>query len=152
VASHANIDTQALGMLIADLNRLIRREFDRRVRSLGLTRARWLFILHVNRRAGCTQSELAESMQVEKITVSRLAVRLGQAGWIRRVAHADDARAYRLYPAPKARRLYAELDRRAAALRGEYLRGIPAPRLRALSRDLTLIKTNLLHLDAPVSR
>ena len=94
--------SSGLGFLISDLNRLMRREFDRRVRSLHLTRAQWLFIVHLVRQPGCTQSDLAESMQVEKITVSRQAARLTRAGWIRRTAHASDARAYRLQPTPKA--------------------------------------------------
>jgi MarR family transcriptional regulator, transcriptional regulator for hemolysin len=140
--------TQGLGFLIADLNRLLRKEFDRRVRSLGLTRAQWLFIAHLGRRPGCTQSELAESMQLEKITVSRQAERLARAGWIRRVDDASDARAYRLHPTIKARRLYAELDRRAADLRSECLAGIPATRLPALFHDLSRIKTNLLQMDS----
>ncbi|MFI5337652.1 MAG: MarR family winged helix-turn-helix transcriptional regulator [Opitutales bacterium] len=142
--------TQGLGFLIADLNRLIRKEFDRRVRSLGMTRAQWLFILHLVRQPGCTQSELAESMQLEKITVSRQAVRLTRAGWIRRSDHAADGRAYRLYPTTKARRLYGQLDRRAAGLRNEFLVGIPPSRLPALLRDLSLMKNNLLRMDAAV--
>ena len=144
--------SSGLGFLISDLNRLMRREFDRRVRSLHLTRAQWLFIVHLVRQPGCTQSDLAESMQVEKITVSRQAARLTRAGWIRRTAHASDARAYRLQPTPKALRLYAELDRRAAHLRAEYLVGLPAERLPALLHDLSLIKTHLLHLDAAAKK
>jgi DNA-binding MarR family transcriptional regulator len=140
--------TQGLGFLIADLNRLLRKEFDRRVRPLGMTRAQWLFIIHLVRQPGCTQSELAERMQLEKITVSRQAVRLVRAGWIRRDEHVADARAYHLHPTPKARRLYAELDRRAAGLRAEFLVGIPAGRQSALLQDLSLIKNNLLLMEA----
>lgn len=140
--------SSGLGFLIADLNRLMRKEFDRRVRSLGLTRAQWLCIIHLVRQPGCTQSELAESMQIEKITVGRHAERLVGAGWIRRADNKDDARAYRLFPTAKARRLFAELDRRAAGLRSEYLAGIPAARLPGLLRDLSHIKANLLRMDA----
>jgi DNA-binding MarR family transcriptional regulator len=144
--------TQGLGFLIADLNRLLRKEFDRRVRSLGLTRAQWLFIVHLGRRPGCTQSELAESLQLEKITVSRQAARLARGGWIRRLDHKDDARAYHLHPTAKARRLYAELDRRAADLRADYLAGIPPARLPFLLHDLSRIKTNLLQMDAAAQK
>ena len=60
------IQTKGLGFLIADINRLMRKEFDRRVRTLGLTRAQWLFISYLVRQPGCTQSDLADAMQTQK--------------------------------------------------------------------------------------
>ncbi len=67
---------QRFGFLFADISRLVRKEFDRRVRDLGLTRAQWLFLYYLARQPDCTQSELAELLQVEKITISRQAGRL----------------------------------------------------------------------------
>lgn len=140
--------THGLGFLIADINRLMRTEFDRRVRVLNLTRAQWMFISYLVRQPGCTQSDLAEAMQVGKITVSRQAERLERRGWIRRSDHAQDARAYRLRPTTKALRLHAQLSALAAELRTDYLRGLPAPRIGALVDDLTRIKGNLLRMDS----
>jgi MarR family transcriptional regulator for hemolysin len=139
--------TKGLGFLMADLNRLMRKEFDRRVRPLGLTRSQWLFISYLVRQPGCTQSDLAEKMQMEKITVSRQAGRLLKGGWISRSDDARDARAYRLYPAAKARRMHGRLATHAAALRADFLRGLPPPRVTALIKDLSLIKDNLLRMD-----
>jgi DNA-binding MarR family transcriptional regulator len=144
--------SKGLGYLIADINRLMRKEFDRRVRALGLTRAQWLFITYLVRTPGCTQSDLAEAMQLEKITVSRQATRLLRGGWIRRRDHAEDARAYRLHPTPKAVRMQERLAVLAAALRTDYLRGLPAPRVTALVGDLALIKDNLLRMDHTAKR
>jgi DNA-binding MarR family transcriptional regulator len=144
--------TKGLGFLIADINRLMRKEFDRRVRALGLTRAQWLFISYLVRAPGCTQSELAEAMQQEKITVSRQAARLLRGGWIRRSDHAEDARAYRLHPTSKAVRMQEQMSLLAAALRTDYLRGLPAPRITALVGDLALIKDNLLRMDNAAKR
>ena len=139
---------RSLGFLLADISRLARKEFDRRVRDLGLTRAQWLFLYYLARRPGCTQSELAELLQMEKITVSRQADRLEKAGWIRRSDHAADGRAYHLELTSRAGRITVRLEERAARLRGDYLHGLPATRRSALLADLTLIKTNLLRLDA----
>jgi DNA-binding MarR family transcriptional regulator len=139
---------RTLGLLLSDISRLVRKVFDRRVRDLGLTRAQWLFLYHLARQPGCTQSELAELLQVEKITISRQAERLEKAGWIRRADHAADARAYHLELTPRAGRIIAQLDGRAERLRQEYLGGIPAARRAALMADLALIKANLLGLDA----
>jgi DNA-binding MarR family transcriptional regulator len=137
---------RSLGFLLADISRLARKEFDRRVRDLGLTRAQWLFLYYLARQPGCTQSDLAELLQMEKITVSRQAKRLEKAGWIRRGDHAADARAYHLELTPRAAGMIARLDDRAARLRSDYLQGIPAPRRADLLADLTLIKGNLLRL------
>jgi len=137
---------RSLGFLLADISRLARKEFDRRVRDLGLTRAQWLFLYYLARQPGCTQSDLAELLQMEKITVSRQAQRLEKAGWIRRGDHAVDARAYQLELTPRAAGMIARLDDRAARLRSDYLQGIPARRRAVLLADLTLIKDNLLRL------
>lgn len=149
-ALRATVET-SLGFLFADISRLARKEFDRRVRDIGLTRAQWLFLYYLARQPGSTQSDLAEFLQVEKITVSRQAGRLEKAGWIRRGDHARDARAYRLQLTPRASRVISRLDERAQRLRADYLQGIPVTRRSALVADLTLIKANLLRLD-PKSR
>lgn len=135
-----------LGFLLADVSRLARKEFDRRVRDLGLTRAQWLFLYYLSRQPGCTQTELAEQLQMEKITVSRQAGRLEKAGWIRRGDHAADARAYHLKLTPQAHRIITRLNDSADRLRNDYLDGIPLPRRTALLDDLTRIKANLVRL------
>ena len=147
-ARPGSITDRNLGFLLAEVNRLARREFDRRVRHLDLTRAQWLFLFHLGRRPGATQSELAELMQMERISVSRQADRLVKAGWIERRDHAADARAYHLRLTPRAKRIFAKLEGLAAGLRADYLRGLPPPRRTALLDDLSRIKTNLLRLQA----
>ena len=136
-----------LGFLLADINRLARREFDRRVRPLGLTRAQWLFLFHLGRQPGASQSELAEHLQMEKISVSRQADRLQRAGWIERRNDRADRRAYHLYLTPRASRIVEKLDDAADNLRTDYLRGVPLARRSALVADLGRIKANLLKLE-----
>ena len=145
-AHRPNVE-RSLGFLLADISRLARKEFDRRVRDLGLTRAQWLFLYYLSRQPGCTQSELAELLQMEKISVSRQAERLEKAGWIQRADHADDGRAYHLELTPRAERIIVRLDERADRLRDDYLQGISPTRRSSLLADLTLIKANLLRLD-----
>jgi DNA-binding MarR family transcriptional regulator len=141
-----------LGFLLADISRLARKEFDRRVRPLGLTRAQWLFLYHLGRRPGATQSDLAEQLQMEKITVSRQAGRLERAGWIRRRDHRKDKRAYHLHLTARAEGMVDRLDQLASRLRADYLRGLPPARRGALLDDLSLIKANLLELEHAASR
>ena len=136
------------GFIIGDISRLARKEFDRRVRALRLTRAQWLFLCHLARQPGCTQSELAESLQMQRITVSRQASRLEKAGWIERQNREHDARAYHLYLTPKAQRLALRLDGVAGKLREEYFSGLPSLRRNALISDLLQIKNNLLRMES----
>lgn len=138
----------SLGFILSDISRLTRQEFDRRVRNLGVTRAQWLVLLHLARRPGCTQSELADAMQMQKITVGRHAERLLRAGWIERRDRKEDARAYHLYVARKAEPLIEKLAGVADELRAEYLRGLSGSRRDALIADLLHIKSNLLRLTS----
>jgi MarR family transcriptional regulator for hemolysin len=151
VAPQPNFEPR-LGVILGDISRLARKEFDRRVRDLRLTRAQWLFLYHLARNPGCTQSELAELLQLEKITVSRQTGRLVRAGWVERRDHADDGRAYLLFVTRKARPILARLEAVAETLRGEYLHGLPDVRRAALIRDLLHIKSNLLRLEAEAKR
>ena len=139
---------RSLGFVMSDITRLARKEFDRRVRHLGLTRAQWLFLYYIARQPGCTQAELAEAMQMEKITIGRQAARLLRTGWIARRDDANDGRAYRLHLTVKSGRVVNRLAAMANQLREEYLRGLPAARRTALIDDLLQIKANLLRMEA----
>jgi MarR family transcriptional regulator for hemolysin len=140
------------GFILSDISRLARKEFDRRVRDLNVTRAQWLVLLHLARRPGCTQSELADAMQMQKITVSRHADRLERAGWIERRDHAEDGRAYHLYLSRKAEPIISRLSAVADEMRSEYMRGLSSTRRDALVSDLLHIKSNLLRMDAEARR
>ena len=148
---HSNF-LRSPGFLFADINGMVRREFDRRIRRFRLTRAQWLFLFHLARQPGCSQSELAELLQIGKISVGRHAERLIKAGWIARRDHAEDGRAYLLELTPRAERMVARLTPVANQLREEYLAGIPLARREALIDDLTRIKKNLLGLEANARR
>lgn len=135
------------GLIMADIGRLIRKEFDRRSRGLGVTRAQWTVILHIARRPGCSQSELADRLEMEKMTVCRQLDRLELAGWVARGPDAEDRRIKRLQLEPKAVKLLGAVAQIAAGLRRDYLKGFAAKRRETLVDDLLLIKRNLLALD-----
>ena len=141
-ALRVNFD-RSLGFVLNDINRLARKEFDRRVRRFKLTRAQWMFLFHAARHPGCTQSDLAESLQQEKITVSRQAERLEKAGWIERRDAAADRRAYHLYLQPKAERVVQRLADVAEELRSDYMQDVLPARQDRLMDDLLLIKARL---------
>ena len=65
-------DEHYIGYTITDVARLLRTVFERRVRSLGLTRAQWVTIARLYRRPGLSQSEVADVLEIEKATAGRL--------------------------------------------------------------------------------
>jgi len=152
MAQYPPSSDRRLGFILSDISRLARMEFDRRVRDLGVTRSQWLVLLHLARRPGCTQSDLAEAMQIQKITVSRHVDRLVRARWIERRDHAADGRAYHLYVTRQVRPLIQKLTAVADALRREYMQGLSPARREALITDLLLIKSNLARMDADARR
>src|SRR5687768_1725395 len=143
---------RSFGFILSDISRLARNEFERRVRDLRVTRAQWLVLMHLARRPGCTQSDLADAMQMQKITVSRHADRLVRAGWIQRRDHAEDGRAYHLYLSRKAQPVITRLAAVAEELRSEYMRGLSGVRRDALIDDLLHIKSNLLRMNGDSRR
>ncbi len=49
-------ERRTVGFLIADVARMMRSAFDRRVRRIGLTRAQWQVLAILHRRPGLSQS------------------------------------------------------------------------------------------------
>ena len=54
------------GFLMHDIARLMRTSYDRRVKRFGLTRSQWWVITNLYRNDGLTQSELAETLDIER--------------------------------------------------------------------------------------
>jgi len=104
-------DERHIGFLISDVARLMRTAFDRRVRKLGLTRSQWLAINRLHRRPGATQSELAEMLEIEKPTASRMVDRMQAKGWVERRPDGADRRVNRLYLTAEADLIQLDLAR-----------------------------------------
>lgn len=95
-------DDRHVGFLAADISRLMRTEFDRQVGALGVTRAQWMVLARLARRPGCSQTELAEMMEMERATAGRLVDRLEDNGLVRREADPADRRIRRVFPTARA--------------------------------------------------
>ena len=98
-------DERYFGFLVSDVARLLRTEFDRRVRHIGLTRSQWLALTRIYRQPGCTQSELAETMEMEKGPAGRLVDRLEDNGFVVRRPDDTDRRLKRIHLTPEAERI-----------------------------------------------
>ncbi|MFZ5698533.1 MAG: MarR family winged helix-turn-helix transcriptional regulator [Pseudomonadota bacterium] len=88
---------QSFGFNLHDAARLLRRDFERRARQHGVTRAQWSALTYLARQPGLRQSQLADLLEVTPIAVARLIDRMENEGLIERRADPDDRRAWRLH-------------------------------------------------------
>jgi len=135
------------GFIIQDVARLLRTAFDRRVKSLGLTRSQGWVLNHLFRNNGVTQTELADILQVEKATLGRLLDRLEAKGWVRRENHADDRRAKRVFLTDEVEPALRAMRAAAAELRRDALSGLAADDQARFVDALLAIKANLGRAD-----
>jgi MarR family transcriptional regulator, transcriptional regulator for hemolysin len=133
-----------IGVVISDVARLLRTEFDRRVRRLGITRAQWLVLTRLHRHPGASLSELAERMEVEKATAGRMIDRLVANGWVARRTQRDDRRVKRVYLTPEAERVHKRIWRVAESTVEDALTGLSAQESKQLMALLQRVKKTLV--------
>src|SRR5260221_13277810 len=81
---------------ISDVARLLRTYADQRAREFGMTRAQWAVLSRVERSEGLKHRELAEVLDLQPITLSRMIARLRDGGLIERPSDPDARSATRL--------------------------------------------------------
>jgi predicted ArsR family transcriptional regulator len=79
----------ALAMLLSDASRAIRRQFEAQTAIYGLSATQWRLLGLTLRDGPMTQAMLAERLDVEPMSVSRLIDRMEQSGWVVRAPHPE---------------------------------------------------------------
>ena len=130
---------------LAEMQRVVRAYADKQAGRFGITRAQWAVLARVERSEGMKQSELAELMEMQPITLTRLIDKLCDSGWIERRGDDTDRRVNRLYLRKAGRQLLGKLAGLRSELTATALDGInPADAHRLLSQ-LETIKENVRH-------
>lgn len=138
---------------LMEAQRLLRLYADRQAVRYGLTRAQWAVLAKLERTEGLKQAEVADLMDLQPITLTRLIDKLCDSGLIERRGDTTDRRVNRLYLMPAARPLLKKL----AVLRSEIvavaLDGLDGPEAERLVTQLVTVKNNLRDaLQAPAAR
>jgi MarR family transcriptional regulator for hemolysin len=136
-------DDRHVGFLAADISRLMRTEFDRQVSALGVTRAQWMVLARLARRPGCSQTELAEMMEVERATAGRLLDRLEENGLVRREPDPVDRRVRRVFPTPSAATAQAKIRGVADKIVAEATIDLSDDQRETLMDLMTMVKGRL---------
>jgi len=129
--------------LVNDVARMLRTYADQRARRLGITRAQWAVMARLETTEGLKQSELADILDLQPITLTRLIDRLCANGMVERRPDPNDRRAKRLYLTPLARPLMDRLTDMGQDMMGTVLEGFDLATVERMILELGVTKDNL---------
>lgn len=136
-------ERRELAFVINDVARLLRTLADQKAAQFGVTRAKWAVLARLERFEGLKQTELAEMLDLQPITLTRLLDGLADNGLIERRPDPSDRRAKRLYLTGAARPLLQQLGELGQDLMGTALEGLDDPSVTVLLAQLSTVKENL---------
>jgi MarR family transcriptional regulator for hemolysin len=128
---------------LGELHRLMRLYADKQAARYGITRAQWAVLAKVERTEGLKQTELAELMEMQPITLTRLIDKLVENDWIERRGDETDRRVNRLYLRKAARPLLGKLSGLRSEITATALDGINPSDAHRLLAQLESIKENI---------
>jgi len=140
--TRGSVDLNCL-FTLGEVQRMMRAYADREAARYGITRAQWAVLAKVERNEGMKQSELAEQMEMQPITLTRLIDKLCDNGWIERRGDDTDRRVNRLYLRKAARPLLAKLAGLRSELTATALDGISPAEAHRMLTQLEMIKENV---------
>ena len=108
-----------------------------------VTPTQWAVLAKIERFEGMKQTELAEQMEMQPITLTRLIDRLCENGWIERRSDDTDRRVNRLYLRKAARPLLVKLSGLRSELTETALKGIGPVDAQRLLTQLATVKENV---------
>ena len=129
--------------LLNDVARLLRTCADQKARQFGMTRAQWAVLARLQRSQGLKQAELADILDLQPITLTRLLDRLSANELIERRPDPDDRRANRLFLTPAAGPLMEHLNALGDDLMASVLDDIDDDAVDATVQMLGRAKENL---------
>ncbi len=132
-----------IAFTIMDVARMLRTYADQLARQFSISRAQWGVLVRLDRSEGLKQSELAEILDLQPISLTRLLDRLAENGLIERRADPNDRRANRLFLTPAAHPLLEQLTEIGKDMMTTVLEGLEPTSNERLLHDLGLVKDNL---------
>lgn len=141
----ARIDPDTLGFLTADICRLIRVEFERRIGEAGLsvTAGEARTLVNAARAGEVRQAALAEQMGIEAMTLSAYLDKLEARGLIERRPDPQDRRAKLVALTDAADGVLGEIAMIGSAIRAQASKGISEQDWAQLLGHLKAVRANL---------
>ena len=142
---------ETLPFEIGETAHALRKAFDRRACGMGVTRAQWKVLFRLERQPGLRQIELADMLDIEPITLSRIIDRLEEGALVERVADPADRRAWRLHVTARAQPLIEKLRAVADDMVSEAFAGIDPKDIEITRQVLGRVRENASR-TAPINR
>jgi DNA-binding MarR family transcriptional regulator len=128
---------------LSDVARTMRTYIDQCAREHGMTRAQWGVLLRLERQEGMTQAEMAESLEIQPISLVRLIDKLCHHSLVERRPHPSDRRANRLYLTDKGRSTLARLTPIGREITADVLASLDEADVADLLQMLLRIRINI---------
>jgi DNA-binding MarR family transcriptional regulator len=138
-----SLQEDSLGFVLADVSRLLRQCFQKQLVGSSLTLAQAKALVTVYRQQGLRQVELAELMEIQPITLTRLIDQLVNDGVVERRLDPTDRRAYRLYLTPAAAPHLAAIEQVADIVQPIACQGLDENESTVLLSALRKMRDNL---------
>jgi DNA-binding MarR family transcriptional regulator len=123
------------------------RELAQGLREFGLRVPEWraLAALYARQREtrGCTMSELADLATIDRTTLTRTIDRMEEAGWLTRLADAEDMRVTRLALTAAGRKMFDRIWPTVQRLNELAIAGLPRSDIQLLQKILGRMRANL---------
>jgi len=109
---------------IGETGHALRKAFGRRAACIGVTGAQWKVLFKLTLKPDLRQTDLADLLDLEPITLTRIIDRLQEAGLVERTPDPTDRRAWRLHVTAKAQPVVGQLRAIADEMTADAFAGI----------------------------
>ncbi|MEJ7931513.1 MarR family transcriptional regulator [Ramlibacter sp. AN1015] len=125
-----------LGHLLGQANYAVYKDFDDHVRAAGLSPVEWRVLATLHDGEPLTVGQLAREVLSKQPTLTKLAQRMAEQGWVALLADAHDQRCTRVAATAAGRRLVKPLVEEARQYEARILRTLGPGETRVLRRLL----------------
>jgi MarR family transcriptional regulator, transcriptional regulator for hemolysin len=141
--STMNDAPKSFALVLHEVARLFRSRIEAHVGQHGLSEAQLRLLMRLWKEEGASQARLAQLLEVEPISISRLLDRMEQGGWIERRPDPRDRRVRTIFTTAKTREIRDEVKDVAAQVTEQALAGVPLQMRDCLYDGLLAIGRNL---------
>lgn len=133
---------ESIGRMIYKAHLKLRANLLKRLEPYGITTEQWEMLNYLWLEDGMCQKDLAAKIGKDQTNAARIAEKLEKKGWIERMPHPADRRAYRMFLTEEGKALKAVLHPQVEALLERHVRGIPPEDVESFKRTLKRIVQN----------
>lgn len=136
-----------IAFAMEEISRGLRRTFDNRMQSAGLSRTKWRLLVHLQRSNGINQTELARLLELERASVGQAIDDLEKLDLVKREPSPSDRRVWLIQLRPEARVILKRLRREADDVYATMWNGFASADLLLLQSQLRRLATQLAAVD-----